>query len=165
MDELTRERLDELERLREAAKSKVPEEVCELPWESRHCGCENYNEDEFQIEIGDGVQVQSTACCVASCDRATAEFVAEAFNALPALLRAAREHLDWTDPTPITIGFLRELDFEFWQAGKCWRKRIDDDNYLEFDDDEWKLGMTTLSADITTLGQLRRLLSVLRGAK
>jgi hypothetical protein len=78
---------------------------------------------------------------------------------------AAGEHLDWTDPTPITIGFLRELDFEFWQAGKCWRKRIDDDNYLEFDDDEWKLGMTTLSADITTLGQLRRLLSVLGGAK
>jgi len=47
---------------------------------SRHRGSEHYEEEEFAAEIGDGVQIEGTAFCVAWCERGDAEFFSYAHN-------------------------------------------------------------------------------------
>jgi hypothetical protein len=75
---------------------------------------------------------------------------------------------EWADETLIDEAWLQSIGFVWQQFDKAygaWCLQIDDDNQLEFDGDSWSLGMFRFRRPITTRGQLRRLLSVLRGAK
>jgi hypothetical protein len=130
MDELTRERLDELERLLKAAPLSLS---------------------------------------------ATKELVAAVQDALPALLRLARRGLEaeeWSDPTPISHESLAALKLPCVPG----RGFVVNDHFSIFKTRSrgWVLVAGNPSDDsldscevasLTTLGQLRRLLSVLRGAK
>ena len=75
--------IDRLEALHAAA---TPGE-----WESRHYGTCYEDDEDFLNEIGDGVQVASTAINLASCDRADSYFIAASHNAMPELIAELRQ--------------------------------------------------------------------------
>jgi hypothetical protein len=166
MDELTRERLDELERLREAATQGE--------WRSTWGEELQNNWDQTIIAAGDEPVVGMIYYDGdnVACTEPDAAHIAATHNALPALLRAAREHLDWSDPTPISHESLAALKLPCVPG----RGFVVNDHFSIFKTRSrgWVLVAGNPSDDsldsfevasLTTLGQLRRLLSVLRGAK